>query len=296
MPLLSSPGADILKVTQELTRFHILPLKIKIDLHTPLRYSEPPASLIRGALGKALYKKEARGFTHLVDETFRPHGNGPRPFMLSVRNITWKSIDVELTLFGVRAIRHCQHYIDALQSGRLHNSLFQSHPCRVQQAGGATKHLNPEAPHKDSFRLIEAISRPAPAALVFEHPFLIKEGGTPVRHSPSFSLLMRAALRRLRSLESTFGFGAPDDPASKEQRRALIHQAPEDAICHQSLAWNEQLRCRKEHRQALSGLQGRFTLAPSSKAWKPILNVLPFTGLGAKTSMGLGRPRLEGEL
>ncbi|MDL2269592.1 CRISPR system precrRNA processing endoribonuclease RAMP protein Cas6 [Desulfosarcina sp. OttesenSCG-928-A07] len=122
----------------------------------------------------------------------------------------------------------------------------------------------------------------------------LKENNQLVRTPPVFSVLMDRLLGRIHSLSTFYGTGPL---VSRDHKTALCHLAstihldPARTDAH----WSEWERPAKSGRDAMSfgGLVGTAEYTGSLAPFLPWLNLGQWTGVGGKTSFGLGKYQME---
>ncbi len=108
-----------------------------------------------------------------------------------------------------------------------------------------------------------------------------------------FHLLIRAALRRISSLESTYGAGEPDI-----DYKGLVARAAAVGITSSSCRWTdiERYSNRQHTAMLMGGITGTITYeAEDLSEFVPLLHYCEVVHLGKQTSFGLGRIRIETE-
>ena len=123
----------------------------------------------------------------------------------------------------------------------------------------------------------------------FETPFRAKHKGR-FSNSVPFHLLVRAALRRISSLEAAYGPGEPelDYPG-------LVSSAEEVKTVHEELAWQELPRysTRQHRKMTIGGPVGTVTYQGNMGRFLPLLEYCETVHLGKQTFFGLGKIRVQ---
>ncbi|RJX26932.1 MAG: CRISPR system precrRNA processing endoribonuclease RAMP protein Cas6 [Desulfurivibrio sp.] len=105
-----------------------------------------------------------------------------------------------------------------------------------------------------------------------------------------FHLLIRAALRRIASLEETFGQGEP-----QLDYRGLVKRAGQVATRENDCQWIDLKRYsnRQQTDMLMGGLQGEMVYEGDLAEFLPLLRYCETTHLGKQTAFGLGQLRIE---
>lgn len=105
-----------------------------------------------------------------------------------------------------------------------------------------------------------------------------------------FQTLIRAALRRVSSLEDAYGEGYPD-----LDYKGLIDQAAEIDSKLEQTKWQETTRYSNRQKQQMNfgGIIGQAIYQGNITAFMPILHYCAQTHLGKQTAFGLGKITLE---
>jgi len=106
-----------------------------------------------------------------------------------------------------------------------------------------------------------------------------------------FHILIRAALRRISSLEAAYGDGEPD-----LDYRGLVAEAAKVEQSHAACHWTDIQRYSSKQKTAmqLGGITGRIAYKGENLApFLPLLRFCETTHLGKQTTFGLGRIRVE---
>ncbi len=133
---------------------------------------------------------------------------------------------------------------------------------------------------------------PAPCSQVALHmltPLRIKQGGRFMRNV-TFPAIIRAALRRISSLEKYYGGGEPP-----LDYRGLCQEAENVEIINTRARWQDYKRYsnRQENTMMFGGLLGKVEFAGNFQSFLPILSYGQKINLGKQTAFGLGRVALE---
>ncbi|MBI5558670.1 MAG: CRISPR system precrRNA processing endoribonuclease RAMP protein Cas6 [Deltaproteobacteria bacterium] len=101
-----------------------------------------------------------------------------------------------------------------------------------------------------------------------------------------FHLLIRAALRRVSSLEETFGQGEPP-----LDYRGLVRRAEQITARESDCRWVdiERYSNRQKTNMLIGGLQGKLVYEGELAEFLPLLRYCEVTHLGKQTAFGLGR-------
>lgn len=106
-----------------------------------------------------------------------------------------------------------------------------------------------------------------------------------------FHLIIRAALRRIATLENAYGDGEP-----ALDYKGLAKRACDVRIASSSCRWVdiERYSNRQKTAMLMGGVQGSITFAGENLSeFLPLLRYCEFTHIGKQTSFGLGRIRVE---
>ncbi len=140
---------------------------------------------------------------------------------------------------------------------------------------------------------------PAPAAKITKviltclTPLRLKRDNQ-LQNGLAFHLLIRAALRRISSLESTYG--GHGEPVL--DYKGLVARAAAVAITSSSCRWTdiERYSNRQHTAMLMGGITGTITYqAEDLSEFIPLLRYCETVHLGKQTSFGLGRIRIEAE-
>lgn len=108
-----------------------------------------------------------------------------------------------------------------------------------------------------------------------------------------FQLLIRAALRRISSLESAYGNGEPD-----LDYKGLVDRASRGATTQSSLQWTdiERYSNRQKGAMLMGGIKGSIAYhGDELSEFMPLLRYCEQVHLGKETSFGLGRISIKAE-
>jgi len=145
-------------------------------------------------------------------------------------------------------------------------------------------------------RLPDLVLQPAPAAVIPElrlvclSPVRLKYANHLIGDLP-FHLLIRAAMRRISSLEAAHGQGEPP-----LDYRGLAARAADVGIREADCRWLEFERYsnRQKSGMLLGGVQGTIRYQGDNLAdFLPLLRYCEVVGLGKQTTFGLGRIKVE---
>jgi len=131
---------------------------------------------------------------------------------------------------------------------------------------------------------------PDSLALTCEAPLRLKHNNRLQTELP-FHLVVRAALRRISSLEATYGNGEP-----ALDYKGLVARATSVRCVERSCRWVELERYsnRQKTSMLIGGLQGTNIYQGDNLAeFLPLLRYCEVTRLGKQTSFGLGRIKVE---
>ena len=105
-----------------------------------------------------------------------------------------------------------------------------------------------------------------------------------------FHLLIRAALRRIASLEDAFGHGEP-----QLDYRGLVRRAEQVATKESDCSWVdiERYSSRQKTGMLMGGLLGELVYEGELGEFLPLLRYCEMTHLGKQTAFGLGRVEVE---
>ncbi len=125
--------------------------------------------------------------------------------------------------------------------------------------------------------------------LEFATPFRVKHQGRFVQQVP-FHLLIRAALRRISSLEFHYGQGEP-----QLDYRGLVQEAEKVKTVREDVTWREVPRysSRQKSKMTIGGVVGSATYEGELGKFLPLLRYCEVVHLGKQTFFGLGKVRIE---
>jgi CRISPR-associated endoribonuclease Cas6 len=120
----------------------------------------------------------------------------------------------------------------------------------------------------------------------------LKAGNELLRTAPPFSLLLNRLLGRINALATLYGSGIVITPEEKQQ---LLTLAETVQIEHSSLQWHDwQRHSQRTHStMPFGGLLGETVYRGELAPFIPWLALGQWTGVGGKTSFGLGQYQLE---
>lgn len=296
------------------------------DFHSTFTESAilPPykGSTIRGAFGVALKRSlcalklqecptcplrleclYARVFENLPENDLSGGKGIPHPFVIEppldekTHYSVGDSLDFRLLLFG-QANESLNYFIYAFQQmgrlglGKLINGKRASFELKTVYLGGKRlfdcsdgtiipadpQNLNldavpPHAPRSGSFK----IHFQTPLRLKFQNRF---------NDDLPFHVLIRAALRRISSLNIYFGPGEPD-----LDYRGLVNRSNDVKTVHSNLRWLDWARYsnRQDKKMQMGGLVGMATYEGRLTEFMPLLKYCEHVHLGKATTFGLGK-------
>ncbi len=112
-----------------------------------------------------------------------------------------------------------------------------------------------------------------------------------LRSSLPFHLLVRAALRRISSLETAYGTGEPE-----LDYKGIVARATKIKVDKAECRWQDIKRYSNRQRQAmmLGGIKGRISYKGETfSEFLPLIHYCQQTHLGKQTSFGLGKIAIE---
>ena len=121
--------------------------------------------------------------------------------------------------------------------------------------------------------------------ITLQTPLRLKQDNTLQRDLP-FHVLIRAALRRISSLETAYGQGEPP-----LDYRGLAHRAEQVETTSSTIRWQELLRFsnRQQQKVSLGGLTGAAEYRGDLNEFMPLLEYASRVNLGKQTVFGLGQ-------
>jgi len=121
--------------------------------------------------------------------------------------------------------------------------------------------------------------------ITLQTPLRLKQDNTLQRDLP-FHVLIRAALRRISSLEKAYGQGDPTLDYS-----GLVQMAEEIGTTESTIHWKELLRFsnRQEKKVSLGGMAGFVEYRGDLNEFVPLLEYVGRVNLGKQTVFGLGK-------
>lgn len=159
----------------------------------------------------------------------------------------------------------------------------------TQLYDGSSKILTRSNPVPD-LTLLPAPDRPVPRLFVkLITPLRLKHQNQ-LQDDLPFHLLIRAALRRISSLEAAYGNGEPD-----LDYRGLVERAAQVRTVRSDCCWVDLGRYsnRQQTAMLMGGVQGNITYAGDLAGFLPLLRYCEKTHLGKQTVFGLGRMTVE---
>lgn len=122
-----------------------------------------------------------------------------------------------------------------------------------------------------------------------ETPLRLKQSNALHKDLP-FHILVRAALRRIASLETAYGQGEPSLDYS-----GLVRRAEQVETVRSTIRWQEMLRFsnRQQQKVSLSGLVGTAEYQGELTEFMPLLEYANRVNLGKQTVFGLGKMTME---
>jgi len=126
--------------------------------------------------------------------------------------------------------------------------------------------------------------------MFFQTPFRVKYDGRFCRTIP-FHVLVRAALRRISSLETAYGAGEPE-----LDYKGLISRAEKVKTVSSDLKWQEipRFSARQKRKMLIGGPVGRVSYKGDGLSeFVPLLKYCETVHLGKQTFFGLGKIKIE---
>lgn len=123
-------------------------------------------------------------------------------------------------------------------------------------------------------------------------PLRIKKDNYLLQATPDFADLVRAALRRVSTLEKHYGENPPGF-----DYHSLIRQAEAVSLRNAAIRWREHQRYsnRQQQDMAFGGLVGRLEFEGGIAPFLPLLRYAEQVNLGKQTAFGLGKIRVTAE-
>jgi len=131
-------------------------------------------------------------------------------------------------------------------------------------------------------------AHPSDTTLILETPLRVKFNNQYQQELP-FHVLVRAALRRVSTLNARFGDGEPE-----LDYRGLVERAQKVQALDSHLSWCdwERYSNRQERSMLMGGITGRVTYRGDLGEYLPLLQYCEKVHLGKATTFGLGKIRL----
>lgn len=154
-----------------------------------------------------------------------------------------------------------------------------------------TKALRPVAPQDLALAQPNDTPMVGRLTILLKTPLRLKQGNQFQGNALPFETLVRAALRRISSLENHYGNGEPD-----LDYKGLVKRAGIIKTVHDNCRWFEFERYsnRQQTSMLLGGLIGTIEYEGDLTEFLPLLRYCEQTNLGKQTSFGLGQIQVSG--
>jgi CRISPR-associated endoribonuclease Cas6 len=169
---------------------------------------------------------------------------------------------------------------------------------QITPSGVLALHSGDQSPDSSCPTTAADIFRAVPAAaasidLHLSTPLRLKERDRIVRRSPTLAIILERLLGRINTLAAMYCGGLMLPP---EEKSALITLARTASIETDNTQWRDWHRRTKGGRSVnFGGITGDIRYANVPAALLPWLSLGQWTGVGGKTSFGLGRYSMETE-
>ena len=283
--------------------------EFEIHLNEAVSLPADKGSCLHGAFGEALARLGLSFRDYFFNPQPPPHWRSarqapPRPYIL-IPPLTDKtdyaageSLNFGIVLFGA-AIAHFMLVFAAFshlgefmglgpQRGRFRIEQVQ----QLSAAGAVSLYQQPhwlgEVQTLNS-QLILSLSPPAVSRINVQHftRLRLKAENQLLTTPPAFHLLLQRLISRINALAALYGNGVLLEP---DEKHALLAEAETVRIESSTLQWRDWQRYSQRSNSAMpfGGLLGETVYAGELAPFVPWLSLGQWTGVGGKTSFGLG--------
>jgi len=293
--------------------FRFTVYRFKLHLMHPVRLPVYKGSTFHGALGHALMHISTR-FYQLFFEPDPPdhwvsRGQAPpKPFLL-IPPLEPKQfyrsgdeIDLGLILYGgindhfmvvCTALEHLGEKMGlGRERARFHiesiSAVRSDTEIPVLQSGGWTA----PPPPMNAAQMQQAVPQTDVVTICLSTRLRLTHNNRLVRHTPSFHLFLERLLGRINILAQTWCGG---NMISGNAKNRLLKMSNTIIVTGNGVRWKDWTRYSGKQREVMKfgGLQGNITYRGDLAPYLPWLSLGQWTGVGGKTSFGLGLYHLD---